>query len=242
MKNIILNFKEMNMIKKCLSILGVIFLIALFVFGIIFILDNKLHYYGQLLLISVFSVPVTIWSYSGTFRDIACTPDLLKIKNSVETEKRVDAYVDYMLEKNFSLFAPIVCLGMTIASFYIYTSSVKGMLDSHISYSTFFFVLFQMFNIGYVLYLLVFSILDNLKNKNKLIFRLFTLSFLIGSIIASFYNETTLLVLTTSLVIGFSFNKVSNLFAKRKKIEEPKNLEEMHENKENNLEETETIE
>lgn len=217
MKNIKLNFKELSTPKKVLSIIGTLSLLATLIYGIVLMATYNNFHVGQLLVISTVSVPATMWAFSNTLRDIACAPKFIEIKNSVEEDKRVDAYCDYMEEFGFSFLAPILCLGMTIASFFIYTSSVKGIADSHISMAKWLQAVCHTFNITYTCYALAMIFVKTWNNKKKLLFKLFLSCFVIGSIIASFTNITTLVTLTAILFIGACYNEASLLLRIRPK-------------------------
>lgn len=236
MKKYLENFKRMNLLQKILFFVGIVSLLAVFVFAIMLLTYEKWHYYGSYILIGVFSIPTTFWSFSRTLNDIRCAPELIKIKATIkgDDDKKIDAYFDILEKYNFSLLAPFICLGMTIASFFIYTKSAKGMLNSHYDLFCSTQIALEIIVTLMASIILLQTIYNNRKNHLKLIFKLFLSSFIVGSVIASFYNITTLLVLAASLFIGLSFNNVLRLFTLND-IEISLNDEEKAEkNKENN--------
>ena len=205
-------FKELSFAKKATIISFSLLYITMFAISIWVIITSRYRPLGVYALITLFFIPLVNMSFAKTLNDIRCTPDILKIKNTTyeSDEKKVDAYFDLMEEKGFSIFAPFVLLILTIGSGFIYKNCVTDLYKLEINLKTTMIISFHILNISIFLHFLMLRILYIIKKKSLKgsIIPLAFLAMSVGTIVASFYSDTLLLLVVTSFLISFTWHSI----------------------------------
>lgn len=216
--------KNKNVMKISLCAYAVL-LLTLLVFCIIGMVNKDLvyKYSSEYVLISLFVIPVMIWSFSKTLVDINCMPKFIEIKNQVadkSNDEKVDAYFDYLEEQGFSIFAPFVLLGVLIGSGFLYGHAISNFVEQEFTLNFGVQIFFRVLNCLCTVYFIA-SLIKVITLKNKKIFnivvRILTIIGYITSIILSFNSDHLLFILSVATILGALYRSMFVILKKFKK-------------------------
>ncbi len=203
-----------------------VLVITLLVFCIIGMVNKNLvyKYPSQYVLISLFVIPIMMWSFGKTLVDINCMPKFIEIKNQVadkSNDEKVDAYFDFLEEQGFSIFAPFVLLGVLIGSGFLYGHTISNFVEQEFTLNFGVQILFHVLNCLCAIYFIT-SLIKIISSKNKkilnIVVRILTIIGYITSIVLSFNSDHLLFILSVASILGTFYRSMFAILKKSKSL------------------------